>query len=322
MIDESAVLAAEVAAQAGRREEAALALAGAGASLAAQQAARLWASARWQECQGDLAAAQLAALQAASQASGNAAISALSWLAAARLCLALGEPKRAQDHLGRAAETAPEDWTLGQALLNLGHAQLSIFLGRLEEGQELLAGAPPVVGLGAAELRRAQGLLQAASGRQRDAIGDFTAAAALAEGLRLPHLRAEALLEAVEAALGEGELQRAEGWLADVQATVEALGFQRLLGHGHRLRGQVLRARRDYAGATAAFVEGLRTFIRRKDRLGVACTDLAFGAMLVREPGAGDARRGRFLLEEARGIFTGAGAELAAQAVVRLLAGV
>ncbi|MSQ33916.1 MAG: hypothetical protein EXR60_05825 [Dehalococcoidia bacterium] len=221
----------------------------------------------------------------------------------------------------RAAEVVPEGWALGQALLNAGHARLSIFLGRLQEARELLAGAPLVGGLGAAELRLCQGLLQAALGRQRDAIADFTAAAALATDLRLPYLRTAAFLGAAEPALAEGQLQQAEDWLVDVQMMAEALGFQRLSGHERRLRGQVLRSRGDYAGAVGAFVEALRTFVRLQDRLGVACTDLAFGAMLVREPGAGDARRGLFMLEEALGIFQRAGAALLAERAARLLAG-
>ena len=320
MMDASALLVAEVAAEAGRLDAAAAALTSDGAEPAARQVARRWAAARWQECQGHLAAARRDALQAAGQVPGSPSLSALSWLAAARLCLALGEPKRAQDHLGRAAEIVPEDWTLGQTLLKIGHARLAIFLGRLEEGRELLTGAEPGGGLGVVELQRVQGLLNAASGGHRDAVDNFTSAADLSQRLQLPYLASAAFLGAAEAALAEGDAQRAQDWLADVQGTVEALGYQRLQGHWQRLRGQALRARRDYAGAVAAFVEALRLFIRLEDRLGVACTDLAFGAMLVREPGAGDPGRGLFLLEEARGIFAGAGAVLDEQRAARLAA--
>ncbi|MBI3953417.1 MAG: hypothetical protein HY330_02775, partial [Chloroflexi bacterium] len=102
--EERALLAAEAAAQTGRVEEAAAALAGTAEQTAAYQAALSLARARWEECRGALGAAQRHALDATGEASGVPALAALAWLAAGRVYLSSGEPKRAHDCLGRAAD--------------------------------------------------------------------------------------------------------------------------------------------------------------------------------------------------------------------------
>jgi tetratricopeptide (TPR) repeat protein len=138
-------------------------------------------------------------------------------------------------------------------------------------------------------------------------------AATLARREGLPYSAASALLGAADAALdaavpGPERLVQIDAWVAEAAESAERLGFERVRAHVYRLRGRLLRAQRDYRGAVADFIEALRRFIALEDRLGVARTDLAFGDLLVNVPGAGDPRRGRFLLEEARGIFERAGA--------------
>lgn len=311
MLSEATLLEAEAAAERGRTEEAAAALAAGGPG---RGAAMLWAQARWAECQGQLSLARQQALATVSQAPGAPEVEAVGWLAAARLSTLLGEPKRALDYLERAAERSPDEWGERPALLAVGHARVALLHGDMAQAHEALDGLPPGAGLASAEAALLRGAL-AVSEAQPEATQHFIGAAELCQRHGLAYLVAEALTGATEAALEAGQPQNAEGWLAQAQGHIEAYGYRRLGGHMLRLRGWLLQAQRDYPGAIAAYVEALRTFIMLEDRLGVACTDLCFGAMLVREPSAGDPRRGNFLLEEARGIFERAGAATMARRV-------